>query len=65
MMTPPNSELTIKALEEEIQLLCRRVEMLEQALRGGLCALCGEVIGNEDWVLENERLLHAEGCQGE
>ena len=57
--------MTIKALKEQNRVLCQRVEMLEQALRGGLCAACEEVIGEEDWVLKNGRLLHAEGCQGE
>jgi hypothetical protein len=64
-MTPPDYGMTIKALKEETQVLCQRVEMLEQALRGGLCAVCGEVIGKEDWTLDNGRLVHADGCQGE
>jgi hypothetical protein len=54
----------IAQLEQELARVSRRVVVLESALRGGLCAICQETIGEEDWVLEDGRLVHCDGCQG-
>ena len=64
-MTLGEDDYRRDSLKQDNQRLRGRVEMLERAVRGGMCALCEEVIGDEDWVLENEQLLHADGCQGE
>ncbi|MDH3475833.1 MAG: hypothetical protein OEM59_19310 [Rhodospirillales bacterium] len=54
----------IAQLEQELARVSRRVVALENAVRGGLCAVCQETIGEEDWVMEDGRLVHRDGCQG-